>query len=61
MDPRLLIQLAVAIDLGSINRAAKRLNVTQPTLSRGIKIIEDRVGGARPDPRKPWRHCHGRR
>ena len=44
MDPRLLIQLAVAIDLGSINRAAKRLNVTQPTLSRSIKIIEDRVG-----------------
>ena len=44
MDPRLLTQLAVAIDLGSINRAAKRLNVTQPTLSRSIKIIEDRVG-----------------
>ena len=44
MDPRLLTQLAVAIDLGSINKAAKRLNVTQPTLSRSIKIIEDRVG-----------------
>lgn len=44
MDPRLLSQLAVAIDLGSINRAAKRLNVTQPTLSRSIRIIEDRVG-----------------
>ena len=44
MDPRLLTQLAVAVDLGSINRAAKRLNVTQPTLSRSIKIIEDRVG-----------------
>lgn len=44
MDPRLLTQLAVAIDLGSINRAAARLNITQPTLSRNIRIIEDRVG-----------------
>lgn len=44
MDSRLLVHLAVAIDLGSLNRAAQRLNVTQPTLSRSIKIIEDRVG-----------------
>lgn len=44
MDPRLLTQLAVSIDLGSISRAAKRLNLTQPTLSRNIRIIEDRVG-----------------
>lgn len=44
MDSRLLVQLAVAIDLGSLNRAAQRLNVTQPTLSRAIRIIEDRVG-----------------
>ena len=44
MDPRLLTQLAVAIDLGSLNRAAQRLNLTQPTLSRSIRIIEDRVG-----------------
>ena len=44
MDPRLLTQLAVSIDLGSISRAAKRLNLTQPTLSRSIQIIEDRVG-----------------
>lgn len=44
MDSRLLVHLAVAIDLGSLNRAAQRLNVTQPTLTRSIKIIEDRVG-----------------
>ncbi len=44
MDPRLLSHLALAIDLGSLNSAAQRLNVTQPTLSRNIRIIEDRVG-----------------
>ena len=44
MDPRLLTQLAVSIDLGSISKAAKRLNLTQPTLSRSIQIIEDKVG-----------------
>ncbi len=44
MDPRLLHQLATVIELGSLSRAAQRLNVTQPTLTRNIRIIEDRVG-----------------
>lgn len=44
MDPRLLHQLATIIELGSLSRAAQRLNVTQPTLTRNVKIIEDRVG-----------------
>lgn len=46
MDPRYLTQLAVVVALGSVTKAAQKLNVTQPTLSRTIKIIEDRVGGA---------------
>ena len=46
MDPRHLSQLATIIELGSVTRAAERLNVTQPTLSRTIRIIEDKVGGA---------------
>lgn len=46
MDPRLLTQLAIIVELQSITRAAKRLNVTQPTLSRTVKVIEDKVGGA---------------
>lgn len=44
MDPRLLHQLATIIELGSLSRAAQRLNVTQPTLTRNVRIIEDRIG-----------------
>ena len=43
MDPRLLTQLAIIVELGSVTKAARKLNVTQPTLSR--LIMEDRVGG----------------
>jgi len=46
MDPKFLAQLAVIVELGSVTKAAQKLNVTQPTLSRTIKVIEDRVGGA---------------
>jgi len=46
MDPKYLVQLAVIVELGSVTKAAQKLNVTQPTLSRSVKIIEDRVGGA---------------
>ncbi len=46
MDAKYLIQLAVIIELGSVTKAAQKLNVTQPTLSRTVKIIEDRIGGA---------------
>lgn len=46
MDAKYLTQLAVIVELGSVTKAARKLNVTQPTLSRTVKIIEDRVGGA---------------
>lgn len=45
MDPRHLMQLAVVVELGSVTKAARKLNLTQPTLSRTIRVIEDRVGG----------------
>ncbi|MFC6673437.1 LysR family transcriptional regulator [Marinobacterium aestuariivivens] len=45
MDPRLLKQLAVIVKHGSLSRAAERLNVTQPTLTRAIQTIEHKVGG----------------
>lgn len=45
MDPRLLKQLAVIVRYGSLSRAAERLHVTQPTLTRAIQTIEHKVGG----------------
>lgn len=46
MDPKQLVQLAVIVELGSLTKAAQRLNTTQPSLSRVVKMIEARVGGA---------------
>lgn len=45
MDPRLLKQLSVIVRCGSLSRAAERLNITQPTLTRAVQIIEHQVGG----------------
>ncbi|WP_432695702.1 LysR family transcriptional regulator [Marinobacterium sp. YM272] len=45
MDPRLLKQLSVIVKCGSLSRAAERLNVTQPTLTRAVQVIENQVGG----------------
>ena len=46
MDSRTLKQLATIIGSGSLTRAAERLAVTQPTLTRSIQALEDRVGEA---------------
>ncbi len=44
MDPKYLIQLATIVELGSVSKAAQRLNLTQPTLSRMVRLMEDQVG-----------------
>lgn len=44
LDPKHLLWLAEVSDLGSMSRAAQKLNVTQPTLTRAIQVIEDHVG-----------------
>lgn len=44
MDPKLLSQLCEVIVQGSLSRAAESLRVTQPTLTRNMKAIEDAVG-----------------
>lgn len=46
MDTRHLYQFAIIVDLGSMSRAAQRLNVTQPTLSRMVRSLEVQVGSS---------------
>lgn len=45
MEPRHLVQLAEIIDRGSLARAAKFLNVSQPTLTRNMQSLEALIGG----------------
>jgi len=44
MDPKLLSQLSEVVLQGSLSRAAVTLQVTQPTLTRNMKAIEEAVG-----------------
>lgn len=44
MDPKLLSQLWEVVLQGSLSRAALSLHVTQPTLTRNMKAIEEAVG-----------------
>lgn len=43
-DPRHLVQLSMIIEAGSFQTAADRLGMTQPSLSRNIKLLESRIG-----------------
>ncbi|NVK30466.1 MAG: LysR family transcriptional regulator [Gammaproteobacteria bacterium] len=45
MNPNTLKQLAIVVKQGSISRACEQLYITQPTLSRAIQALEQRVGG----------------
>lgn len=45
--------LLVVMEEGSMNRAANRLGIAQPTLSRQIQSLEQELGGALLD-RGPW-------
>lgn len=44
IDPRHLMQLTAIVNAGSYSEAAKRLGLTQPALSRNIRILEKTVG-----------------
>lgn len=41
---RQLVHLAAVVDAGSLSRAADRLNVTQPALSKSLSQLEQHVG-----------------
>ncbi|RKP53522.1 LysR family transcriptional regulator [Pararobbsia silviterrae] len=44
IDPRHLIQLHLIVELGSFHSAAERLGLTQPGVSRNIRLLESRIG-----------------
>lgn len=44
VDPRHLVQLYTIVELGSFVAAAERLGLTQPGLSRNIRVLEARMG-----------------
>jgi len=44
IDPRHLVQLHTIVESGSFVAAAERLGLTQPGLSRNIRILEARIG-----------------
>jgi len=41
MDTRLLNRFVAVVELGSLNRAAQKLNLSQPALSKSIQTLED--------------------
>lgn len=43
-DPRILLMLLTVAEAGSINRAAKILNLSQPALSKNFRDFEARLG-----------------
>lgn len=44
MDSKLLVHLAEVVDSGSISKATIKLNITQPTLTRNMKLLEEHAG-----------------
>ncbi len=46
IDARALHYFLRVVELGSINRAGEDLNLSQPTLSRAIQMLEDAIGEA---------------
>ncbi len=46
LDPKHLAQFSVIVESGSFQRAADRLGLTQPALSRNMKALEERLGSS---------------
>lgn len=44
VDTRLLNRLVAVVELGSLNRAAQKLNLSQPALSKSIQALEQALG-----------------
>ncbi len=44
MDPKHLYYLSVIVQYGSLSKASEHLGVVQPTLTRIVKVLENKVG-----------------
>jgi DNA-binding transcriptional LysR family regulator len=44
LDSRKLLYLATVVEQGSLNKAARRLNISQPALSKAMNRLEDSLG-----------------
>ena len=42
----LLRAFCIVVEEGSLNRAAERLHITQPSLTRQMQALENEIGGA---------------
>lgn len=45
MEAKHLMQLAIILDCGSINQAAGKLHISQPTLTKNMQTLEMQAGG----------------
>lgn len=43
MDTRILSRFVAVVELGSFNRAAQKLNLSQPALSKSVQLLEERL------------------
>lgn len=44
IDPKYLVQISAIIEAGTFQAAATMLGLTQPALSRNIRMVEERIG-----------------
>jgi DNA-binding transcriptional LysR family regulator len=69
LDPKKLLYFATVVEIGSINRAARLLDISQPALSTsmdrlehelGVKVLDRSSGGASPTKLGEMLYCHAR-
>ena len=61
MDQRQIERFIDVVESGSLSRTSQRLNITQPALSKSLRLLEDQLGTSLgievpdgPSPFRPW-------